>query len=48
VTIKRSDKGFETRRCDNWTRSLHRITKSKTQFGQDTYLVRTGANPVIR
>jgi hypothetical protein len=39
VTIKRTDRGFETQGCGNWTRNLKRITKSKTRFGQGTFLV---------
>jgi hypothetical protein len=36
VTILRTDKGFETRGCGNWTSNLARITKSKTRFGAGT------------
>jgi hypothetical protein len=45
VTIKRTDKGFETRGCGNWTRNLHRVTKSMTRFGQGTFIVRTDIAP---
>jgi hypothetical protein len=45
VTILRTDKGFETRGCGNWTSNLARITKSKTRFGAGTYIVRTDINP---
>jgi hypothetical protein len=45
VTIKRTDRGFETRRCGNWSRNLRRITKSKTRFGEGTYLVRVDIAP---
>ena len=39
VTIKRTDKGFETRGCGTWTSDLRRITKSRVRFGAGTYLV---------
>jgi small nuclear ribonucleoprotein (snRNP)-like protein len=39
VTIKPSDRGFETARCGRWTSDLRRITKSRTRFGAGTYLV---------
>lgn len=39
VTIKPSDKGFESNRCGTWTSNLRRITKSKTRFGEGTYIV---------
>lgn len=39
VTILRSDRGFETNGCGNWTSRLTRITKSKTRFGAGTYIV---------
>lgn len=45
VTIKKTDKGFETSRCGNWTRNLKRITKSKTRFGPGTYLVNVDIAP---
>jgi hypothetical protein len=39
VTIKSTDRGFETARCGTWTSDLSRITKSRTRFGEGTYLV---------
>jgi hypothetical protein len=39
VTLKRSDRGFETHGCGTWTSDLRRITKSRTRFGAGTYLV---------
>lgn len=39
VTLKRTDKGFETTRCSNWSRRLKRITESKTRFGEGTFIV---------
>jgi len=45
VTIKSSDRGFETARCRNWTRNLRRITKSMTRFGEGTYIVRVDIAP---
>ena len=39
VTILPTDKGFETSRCADWTNRLTRITKSKTRFGEGTYIV---------
>jgi hypothetical protein len=45
VTIKRTDKGFETSGCSNWTKNLKRITKSKTRFGEGTFIVRTDIAP---
>lgn len=45
VTILRTDRGFETRRCGTWTSNLARITKSKTRFGQGTFIVGTDIAP---
>ncbi len=39
VTIKPTDRGFETQRCGTWTSSLVRITRSKTRFGAGTFIV---------
>ena len=39
VTIKRRDVGFESARCRSWTSDLGRITESRTEFGDGTYLV---------
>jgi hypothetical protein len=45
VTLKPTDKGFETARCGPWTSSLARITKSRTRFGEGTYIVGTDIAP---
>jgi len=45
VTILRRDKGFESQGCGNWTRNLHRITKSKARFGAGKYIVKTDIAP---
>jgi len=45
VTIARKDKGFETRGCGTWTSNLARITKSKTRFGQGTFIIGTDIAP---
>lgn len=45
VTIKPTDKGFETARCAGWTRNLARITKSKTRFGDGTYIIKVDVTP---
>jgi small nuclear ribonucleoprotein (snRNP)-like protein len=45
VTIKRTDKGFETHSCARWTNNLARITKSKTRFGSGTFIVRVDIAP---
>lgn len=39
VTIKRTDRGFETTRCGRWTSDLRRITTSRTRFNEGTYIV---------
>jgi hypothetical protein len=39
VTILPADKGFNSNSCGTWTSSLKRITKSKTTFGEGTYIV---------
>jgi hypothetical protein len=39
VTLKSTDKGFETSNCANWSRRLKRITGSKTRFGEGTFIV---------
>ena len=39
VTIKPTDRGFQTAGCGRWTSDLRRITTSRTQFGAGTYLV---------
>lgn len=45
VTIKRTDRGFESNGCGTWTSNLARITKSKTSFGQGEFIVRTDIAP---
>lgn len=45
VTIKPSDRGFETSGCGTWTSDLRRITKSRTRFGAGTYLVGVDVAP---
>lgn len=45
VTIKATDRGFETQRCRTWTSSLVRITRSKTRFGPGVFIVGTDIAP---
>lgn len=45
VTIKRTDRGFESTGCGTWTSNLRRITKSTTRFGAGTYIVGTDIAP---
>jgi hypothetical protein len=45
VRIQRTDRGFESARCGTWTSNLARITKSRTRFGEGTYIVRTDILP---
>lgn len=45
VTIKPTDKGFQTSGCADWSRNLSRITKSKTRFGEGTYIVKVDITP---
>ena len=45
VTIARTDKGFESSRCGTWSSNLSRITKSKTRFGQGTFIVGVDVAP---
>jgi hypothetical protein len=45
VTLKRTDKGFETERCGRWTSNLARITKSMTRFGTGTFIVNRDIAP---
>lgn len=45
VTLKRTDRGFETARCGTWTSSLARITTSRTRFPEGTYIVGTDIAP---
>jgi hypothetical protein len=41
VTIKPTDRGFESDDCGGWTSDLSRITASKVSFGQGTFIVGT-------
>jgi hypothetical protein len=45
VTIKRTDRGFESTNCSRWTSNLARITKSKTRFGRGKFIVRVDVAP---
>ena len=45
VTIEPTDAGFESRRCDQWTQDLSRITDSTTSFEEGTYIVGTDVEP---
>jgi hypothetical protein len=45
VTIKATDKGFDSSRCGRWTSDLSRVTASMTQFGQGTFIVGTDMKP---
>ena len=45
VTIKSTDRGFESNGCGTWTSNLKRITKSRTRFGAGTYIVGTDVAP---
>ena len=45
VTIKSTDKGFESDRCGRWSSDLSQVTSSKTQFGQGTFIVNTDMKP---
>lgn len=45
VTIKPTDRGFETTGCGTWTSELRRITKSRTRWGAGTYLVGVDVAP---
>lgn len=41
VTIKASDKGFESQNCGTWTKDLSQITASKTSFDDGIFIVGT-------
>jgi hypothetical protein len=41
VTIKSTDKGFNSTRCGRWSSNLSRVTLSYTRFGQGTFIVGT-------
>jgi hypothetical protein len=45
VTIKPTDKGFDSSNCARWTSNLKRITKSRTSFGEGSYIVNTDIAP---
>lgn len=45
VTIKATDKGFESSRCGRWSSNLSRVTNSMTSFGQGTFIVGTDMVP---
>ena len=45
ATIKPTDKGFDSNGCGTWTSNLKRITKSRTSFGEGTYIVKTDIAP---
>jgi len=45
VTIKPSDKGFESQNCGTWTQDLSRITASKTSFDDGIFIVGTDITP---
>jgi hypothetical protein len=47
VTIKPSDKGFDSSGCATWTANLRRITPSRTHFGAGMYIVNTDVAPGI-
>jgi hypothetical protein len=39
VTILKTDKGFTTQDCGNWTSDLSQVTQSKTSFGDGIFIV---------
>jgi hypothetical protein len=45
VTIKSSDKGFESQGCGTWTKDLSQITASKTSFDDGMFIVGTDITP---
>ena len=45
VTIKGTDKGFDSSRCGRWSSNLSRVTASMTSFGQGTFIVGTDMRP---
>jgi hypothetical protein len=45
ITIRASDKGFETSGCPTWTKDLSQVTGSKTRFGEGTFIVGTDLRP---
>ena len=45
VTIRSTDKDFQTSGCPTWTKDLSRVTESKTRFGEGTFIVGTDLKP---
>ena len=45
VTIKSTDKGFNSSGCGKWSSDLSRVTSSTTKFSQGTYIVGTDITP---
>jgi hypothetical protein len=45
VTIKATDKGFNSDRCGKWSSDLSRVTSSTTTFGQGTFIVNVDIKP---
>lgn len=45
VTIKATDKGFDSQGCGTWTSDLSQITASKTGFDDGMYIVGTDITP---
>ena len=45
VTIGKSDVGFESNGCNEWSSDLSQVTDSKTEFGNGTFLVKTDIAP---
>jgi hypothetical protein len=39
ITIEKTDKGFTTQDCGDWTSDLSRVTASKTSFGDGMFIV---------
>jgi hypothetical protein len=45
VTIRSTDRGFETSGCGTWSRDLSQVTDSRTRFGEGTFIVGTDLRP---
>jgi hypothetical protein len=45
VTIRSTDRGFETNGCPTWTKDLSQVTESRTRFGEGTFIVGTDLRP---
>ena len=45
VTIKSTDKGFNSSSCGKWSSNLSRVRSSLTKFGQGTLIVKTDIAP---